>query len=98
LRLKITIFDCRFYKIPAKIEGFPVKCIGGCAFCGCKGLTGVTIPNSVGWIGESAFTAATNLNHCRPTRAKYRHMARIKRHYQSKRIVIWQLFRRGFSS
>lgn len=49
--------------IPEEIEGVPVKCIGGCAFCGCKGLTGVTIPDCVGWIGESAFTAATNLKY-----------------------------------
>lgn len=50
-------------KIPEEIEGVPVKCIGGCAFCGCKGLTGVTIPDGIGWIGESAFTAAANLNY-----------------------------------
>lgn len=50
-------------KIPAEIEGLPVKYIKGLSFCGCKGLTGVTIPDGVVWIGESAFTAALNLNY-----------------------------------
>ncbi len=50
-------------KIPAEIEGLPVKHIEGLAFSGCKGLTGVTIPDGVVWIGESAFTAALNLNY-----------------------------------
>ena len=50
-------------KIPSEIEGLPVKYIEGLAFSGCKGLTGVTIPDGVVWIGESAFTAAPDLNY-----------------------------------
>lgn len=49
--------DVRGYvEIPAEIEGLPVKRIGGLAFsAGCGELTGVTIPDSVVWICESAF-------------------------------------------
>ena len=44
-----------YIEIPAEIEGLPVKRIGGLAFGGCGELTGVTIPDSVVCICESAF-------------------------------------------
>ena len=48
-------------RVPVMIGGKPVTSIGACAFFGCHGLTGVTIPESVTSIGESAFQACTNL-------------------------------------
>jgi hypothetical protein len=45
-----------YVAIPSEIEGLPVKRIGGLAFsAGCGELTGVTMPDSVVWICESAF-------------------------------------------
>ncbi len=41
--------------IPSEIDGLPVTSIGEWAFCGCSGLTSVTIPDSVTSIGEWAF-------------------------------------------
>lgn len=49
-------------EIPSEIEGLPVRRIGGLAFsAGCGELTGVTIPDSVIWISESAFAYSTRL-------------------------------------
>ena len=41
--------------IPSTLGGKPVTSIGYRAFCGCSGLTSVTIPNSVTSIGFSDF-------------------------------------------
>ena len=40
---------------------YSVTSIGGSAFCGCSGLTSVTIPNSVTSIGDYAFTCCSGL-------------------------------------
>lgn len=51
-----------YVDIPSKIAGLPVKRIGGLAFsAGCGELTGVTIPNGVVWICESAFAHSAML-------------------------------------
>ena len=51
-----------YVEIPSEIEGLPVRFIGGHAFsAGCGELTGVTIPDSVVWICESAFAYSTRL-------------------------------------
>jgi len=50
-----------YAKIEAKYKGKPVISIRRFAFDGCKGLIGVTIPNSVESIGESAFRGCTSL-------------------------------------
>lgn len=42
--------------IPAEIEGLPVTVIGGGAFCGCKCVTSVTIPESITEIGDCALS------------------------------------------
>jgi len=47
--------------IPNVINGSTVTSIGGSAFSGSTGLTGVTIPISVTSIGESAFSGCTSL-------------------------------------
>ena len=41
--------------IPATLGGFPVTSIGQCAFFGCSGLVGVSIPDGVTSIGNYAF-------------------------------------------
>ena len=41
--------------IPATIGSLPVTRIDHWAFCGCSGLTSVTIPDSVTSIGNAAF-------------------------------------------
>lgn len=47
--------------IPSEIEGYPVTTIGNYAFYGCKGLTSITIPNSVMSIGNNAFSNCIRL-------------------------------------
>ena len=47
--------------IPSTLGGYPVTSIGVCAFYGCKGLTSVTIPDSVTSIGSSAFAGCSGL-------------------------------------
>lgn len=41
--------------IPSQIDGYPVTNIGYYAFCNCKSLTNITIPNSVTNIDDYAF-------------------------------------------
>lgn len=56
-QIEIIGYNSHFSKdvvIPSKIEGKPVVSIGNCAFCG-KGLTSVSIPNSVKFIDSEAF-------------------------------------------
>jgi hypothetical protein len=48
--------------IPAEIEGLPVTEIRNDAFGGCRGLTGITIPDSVTAIGFAAFADCRSLN------------------------------------
>ena len=47
--------------IPSRLGGCPVTGIESCAFCWCEGLTSVTIPEGVTWIGASAFEGCTGL-------------------------------------
>ena len=47
--------------IPESWEGLSVTSIGCSAFCGCSGLTSVTIPNSVTSIGDHAFRECSGL-------------------------------------
>ena len=47
--------------IPSKIDGKAVTSIGDSAFCDCKNLTEVTIPDSVTSIGNWAFVGCTGL-------------------------------------
>jgi len=47
--------------IPCVLDGKTVRCIGGGAFSGCKGLTSVTIPPGVAFIGEGAFRGCSEL-------------------------------------
>ena len=47
--------------IPSEIKGVPVTEIGDSAFAGCKGLIGVTIPDSVKVIGYGAFAGCERL-------------------------------------
>ena len=51
----IGICSDRKIVIPATYKGKPVTGIGTYAFSGCKGLTSITIPDSVKSIGEGAF-------------------------------------------
>jgi len=62
----ITIRDCSIYAkgefiIPAVIDGLPVFSIDSYAFYGCTGLTSVTIPNTVTFIGSYAFGNCSGL-------------------------------------
>ncbi len=52
---------CSKIVIPEKLYNITVASIGGSAFYDCKGLTSVTIPDSVMSIGSWAFSGCTNL-------------------------------------
>jgi hypothetical protein len=61
-----TITECKTSAagelvIPATIEGKPVTSIGDYAFTQCRGLTSITIPDSVTSIGEAAFLSCSFL-------------------------------------
>jgi len=45
----------RAITIPSKLGGYPVTRIGRYAFSDCRGLTIVTIPDTVRYIGDNAF-------------------------------------------
>ena len=47
--------------IPSTLGGMPVTSIGNYSVYTCRGLTGVTIPDSVTSIGQSAFSECTSL-------------------------------------
>ncbi|MCD7796176.1 MAG: leucine-rich repeat domain-containing protein [Clostridiales bacterium] len=47
--------------IPSTLDGYTVTSIGNYAFCYCKSLTSVTIPDSVTSIGEFVFCSCTSL-------------------------------------
>ena len=47
--------------VPVMLDGIPVTSIGDSAFCGCSGLTSVTIPDSVTIIGWDAFSGCSRL-------------------------------------
>lgn len=49
------------FTIPSTIDGKAVKAIGEEAFCGCSGITGVTIPEGVTRIEMDAFAGCRNL-------------------------------------
>lgn len=48
-------------KIPETINEFKVVSIGGSAFLGCKGITSVSIPQTVKEFGPNSFNQCTNL-------------------------------------
>ena len=48
--------------IPAEYNGYRVTGISSNAFYACTGLTAVTLPEGIEYIGESAFRACTNLS------------------------------------
>ncbi len=47
--------------IPSSVNGYSVTSIGDWAFCGCSGLTSITIPSSVTSIGGAAFQECSGL-------------------------------------
>ncbi len=62
---KITITGCDsafegHFEIPSIINGYPVTTISNSAFVRCK-ITGVTIPSTVSYIGNGAFSGCYNL-------------------------------------
>lgn len=63
---KATINDCDDsisgnITLPSTLDGYPIISIGESAFCDCRNLTSVTIPNSVTSIGDYAFQDCTSL-------------------------------------
>ena len=50
------VIGCKNTKVPSGVTS-----IGEAAFCGCSGLTSITLPESVTEIGEFAFTECSNL-------------------------------------
>ena len=57
--------------IPSEYDGFPVIAIGDDAFYGCKGLTSITIPDSVTSIDNYAFYGCDNLQYSDYNGGKY---------------------------
>ena len=62
----VTITDCMDtlsgdVVIPATIEGCPITAIAATAFAYCRGITAVTLPDSVVSIGRRAFFSCSNL-------------------------------------
>lgn len=48
--------------VPSEIDGLPVKSIDDFAFCWCMGITSVTIPDTVTYIGREAFFGCSSLS------------------------------------
>jgi hypothetical protein len=68
LLYEITGDSAKLLHVPAGLKSvfigegpFLVTSIGDCAFCGCRGLTSITIPDSVTSIGEEAFWRCESL-------------------------------------
>ncbi len=58
-------------EIPSTLGGYPVTSIGDYAFSYCRGLTSITIPDSVTSIGYYAFSNCSNLNYTEYGNCKY---------------------------
>ena len=47
--------------IPPEIDGKPIRAVRSGAFLNCQGMTKITIPDTIEWIGDGAFTHCTAL-------------------------------------